>query len=342
MGAARSKRSTLKDVAREAGVSIGLASRVLRGHGPYSAEAAQRVIEAATRLDYRPDMLARSLRLGRSRALGFVVSYLLSPHWTTFARDVDAAASRHAYQALVGTAATDIAAEQAYLRTLVEHRVAGIIAAPSPPSEPLVGEIVASGVPMVLLGTPNAELGAPRLNLADRLGARQATEHLLELGHRRIGMLAGPTEMWPARERLEGYRDALRAAGIALDVRYVGGGTHRFGDAYEAMGRLLDLPDRPTAVLAGNELAGAAALQCLKDRGVRLPAEMSVVIFGDPLWASFYRPAITAVRVPRAELARMAVETLVTLVAGRGGDEVPDVQVVHLELVVRESTARPI
>src|SRR5690606_22268895 len=127
VGAARSKRSTLKDVAREAGVSIGLASRVLRGHGPYSAEAAQRVIEAATRLDYRPDMLARSLRLGRSRALGFVVSYLLSPHWTTFARDVDAAASRHAYQALVGTAATDIAAEQAYLRTLVEHRVAGII-----------------------------------------------------------------------------------------------------------------------------------------------------------------------------------------------------------------------
>lgn len=341
MTAAKSRRVTLKDVAREAGVSIGMASRVLGGYGSYSAETARRVREAARRLDYRPNMLARSLRLGRTRAIGLVVSYLLSPTWTSFARDIDAAAAQHSYQTLVGTAASDPQAEQEYLRTLVEHRVAGIIASPSPASEPLVAEIVASGVPMVLLGSSNGDLGAPRVNAADKDAARRATQHLLELGHRRVAVVAGPMELWPVRERVEGYRDALRAAGAEQDEDLVAPGIYRADDAYQAARRLLDLPERPTAVLTGNELLAGAVLHCLKDRDVSVPDELSVVTFDDPPWAAFYRPALTAVRVPRPELARLAVETLLAQLAGPGDEPLPDERVVDLDLIVRESTAPP-
>ncbi len=341
MTAARSRRVTLKDVAREAGVSVGMASRVLGGYGSYSAETARRVVEAARRLDYRPDLLARSLRLGHTRSIGLVVSYVLAPHWATFAREVDAAAARHSYQALFGTAAGDPEAEQAYLRTLVEHRVAGIIASPSPASEPLVAEIVESGLPVVLLGSAGGGIAAPRVNLADRSAARRATEHLLGLGHRRVAMVAGATGQWPARERLEGYRDALRDAGIEPDPSLEAHGFHLFDAAYAETGRLLELPERPTAVLAGNELIAGAVLQCLKDRDVSVPRDVSLVAFGDPPWAAFYRPALTAVRVPRAELARVAVETLLALVARQDGEPMPEDEVVELELMVRESTAPP-
>jgi LacI family transcriptional regulator len=318
-----------------------MASRVLGGYGSFSAETARRVLDAARRLDYRPDLLARSLRLGRTRSIGLVVSYLLAPHSASFAREVDAAAARHSYQALVGTAAGDPFAEQSYLRTLVENRVAGIIAAPSPSSEPLVAEIVASGLPVVLLGSANGHLGAPRVNLADRDAARRATEHLLRLGHRRVAMIAGATELWHARERLEGYRDALRAAGIEPEAGLEAHGFHLFDAAYEAMGSLLAGPEPPTAVLAGNELIAGAVLQCLKDRDVSVPRDVSLVTFDDPPWAAFYRPALTAVRVPRAEVARVAVETLLAEVARREGEPAPVERVIELDLIVRESTAPP-
>lgn len=339
MGAEGAKRATLKDVAREAGVSVGLVSRVLGGYGSYSAETARRVIEAARRLSYQPDMLARSLRLGRSRTIGVVVSYLLSSYWTAFGRDIDAEAARHSYQALLGTAATEADAERAYYRTLLEHRVAGIIAAPSPAAEPVVEELVASGLPMVILGNNWPGIGAPRIYFRDRDAGRRATEHLLALGHRRIAFVTGSTVQWGANERLTGYREAMGAAGKGEDDQVVVGGSHLFDVTYEAVDRALASSARPTALLAGNELVASAALQCLKDRRVAIPGEVSFVMFGDPQWAAFYRPGLTTVRLPRSELARLSVETLLAQVEGEG--TVPDEQVMDVDLVVRESTAPP-
>ncbi len=330
---------TLKDVAREAGVSVGMASRVISRYGSYSEETARRVLEAARRLDYRPNMLARSLRVGRTRAIGLVASYLVAPGPTTFARDVDAVAAQHSLQVLVG-AVSDPGAEGTYLRTLHQHNVAGIIASPSPASEPVVAELVATGLPMVLVGNDNPELGASRVNLADLEAGRAATEHLLALGHERVALLTGAVGLGSGRRRLDGYRAALAGARLEPDDALVRAGLASADDAYEATEHLLDLSEPPTAVVVADERLAGAVLRCLKDRDVSVPGQLSLVTFDDPPWATFYRPAVTAMRVPWARVARLAVETLLAPATGRAA-AAPDVHVVDLELVVRESTAPP-
>jgi len=336
------RRVTLKEVAKAAGVSVGMASRVLSNYGSFSDATRQRVESAAKSLDYRPNHLARSLRVGRTKAIGVVVSNILSYHWTTFIRSIEAAASERGYQVILGTTADDPAAELAYLRTLQERNVDGIILSPSPVNEPFVMKLIESGLPMVLIENYNAELRVPRINIDDRAAAEGATRHLIDQGHERIGIVAGNQSLLSGQGRLQGYRDALTAAGLPVDESLITIGNYRFDPAYKATEALLSLPQPPTALLVCNELMTGAALQCLKDRGVSLPDELSLVAFDDPAWTSFFRPAITTVRTPRVEIARLALETLLGLLADPESRDASAVErKIATEFVVRESVVPP-
>lgn len=336
------KRVTLKDVARAAGVSVGMASRVLGNYGSYSEATRLRVESAAAALDYRPNVLARSLRMGRTKAVGVVVSNILSYHWTTFIRGIESAASELGYQVILGTTADDPATELAYLRTLQERNVDGIILSPSPQNEPTVRKLIESGVPMVLLENYDASLGAPRINIDDRAAAAVAVKHLIDLGHERIGIVAGNQALVSGRDRLRGYRDALTAAGLRVDEALIGVGNYRFDPAYRATEALLSLDTPPTALLVCNELMTGAALQCVKDRGVSLPDELSLVAFDDPAWTSFFRPGITTVRTPRVEIAQLALKTLLACLHDPGSSEAAPIErLIPTEFVVRESAVPP-
>lgn len=332
------RRATLRDVAERAGVSLGMASRVLSNYGSFSAKTQSAVMRAAEELAYRPNALARSLRLGRTKAIGVVVSNILSYHWTTFIRGIEAAAQERGYQVLLGTTADDPAVEREYLRALQERNVDGIILSPAPENEELVAELIADGVRLVLVECANAELKAPRINIDDRLAAQRATDYLLSLGHERIGIVAGNLSLTSARHRLAGYQDALQAAGIDVSEELHGRGEYRYDPAYRAVEAFLAMPDPPTALLVCNELMTGAALQCLKDRGVDVPGTMSVVAFDDPAWTSFMRPAITTVRTPRVEMARLALDTMLALLHDPTGvAAAPTESIVTTEFVVRES-----
>ena len=332
------KRVTLKDVAKRAGVSVGMASRVLGNYGSYSEKTKALVLKAASDLKYRPNALARSLRVGRTKAIGLVVSNVLSYHWTTFIRAIEAAASERGYQVLLGTTDDDHETERAYLSALHDRFVDGVIMTPSQENVPLVAELLASGLPMVLVETPFDELKAPRINLDNRGGARVAVEHLLELGHRRIGIVTGNTKIAAARDRLDGYRDALAVAGVEPDDRLVANGNFTFEDAYRTTAAMFQQPERPTALLVCNEVMCGGVLRYLKDDGVSLPDELSVITFDDPAWTSFYRPAITAMKTPRAEMARLALDTLLARLDKKAADDDCNLErVMPLELTVRES-----
>src|SRR5690606_10183874 len=160
-----------------------MASRVLGNYGYFSETSHQRVTKAAKKLDYKPNTLARSLRLGRTKAIGLVVSNIVSYHWTTFIRGIEAAASERGYQVILGTTADDPATERAYLQTLQERNVDGIIMSPSPSNAKVVADLIASGTAMVLVECDAEDLRAPRINIDDRAAAFDATRHLLELGH---------------------------------------------------------------------------------------------------------------------------------------------------------------
>lgn len=332
------RRVTLKEVAKSAGVSVGMASRVLSNYGSFSETTRQRVESAAKSLDYRPNHLARSLRMGRTKAVGVVVSNILSYHWTTFIRSIEAAASERGYQVILGTTADDPETELAYLRTLQERNVDGIILSPSAVNEPFVMKLIDSGLPMVLLENYNEELRAPRINIDDRAAAEGAVRHLIELGHERIGIVAGNQALLSGRHRLQGYHDALTAAGLQVNEKLVGIGNYRFEPAYRATEALLSLPEPPTALLVCNELMTGATLQCLKDRDVSLPDELSLVAFDDPAWTSFFRPGITTVRTPRTEIAQLALSTLLTCLQDPAAREAAaSERLIPTELVIRES-----
>lgn len=340
MASNSNRRITLKEVAKEAGVSVGMASRVLSNYGSYSERTRTKVLRAARALDYRPNALARSLRLGRTKAIGVVVSNIVSYHWTTFVRGIEAAAQERGYQVILGTTADDAGAERRYLRALHERNVDGIILSPSAENEEMLIKLAQGGLPMVLVESDMTSVGAPRINVDNRLAAERATAYLLGLGHRAIGIVTGSLALASGRDRLQGYRDALAAAGLEADPALEGHGEYRFEPAYDATRRLMEQPEPPTALLVCNESMTGAALQCLKDLRIRVRDDVSLVAFDDPAWTSFFTPAITTVRTPRQRVAQLALATLLAHI-NEPDSKLAAVgeRLIPTELVVRESCA---
>ncbi len=315
-----------------------MASRVLGDYGSFSEHTRTKVLRAADALDYRPNVLARSLRLGHTKAIGVVVSNIVSYHWTTFVRGIEAAAAQRGYQVIIGTTDDDPDAERDYIRALRERNVDGIILSPSPENEDLLVKLADEGLTMVLVESDMATVNAPRINIDNQLAARQAITYLLGLGHRAIGIVAGSQSLPSGRDRLLGYRSALAQAGVAADERLIGYGEYSFEKAYYATRRLMNLPERPTALLVCNESMTGAALQCIKDLRLAVRDDVSLIAFDDPDWTSFFTPALTTVRTPRQEVAVHALETLLTRISERGSERAQPVErIIATELVVRES-----
>lgn len=315
-----------------------MAGRVLGGYGSFSEHTREKVLQAAGALEYRPNVLARSLRLGHTKAIGVVVSDIVSYHWTTFVRGIETAAAQRGYQVIIGTTADDPNAERDYIRALHERNVDGIILSPSPENENLLVKLADEGLMMVLVESDMAGVNAPRINIDNQLAAQRATTYLLGLGHRTIGIVAGSQNLPSGRDRLLGYRSALALADVKADEQLIGCGEYDFEKAYFATRRLMSLPERPTALLVCSESMTGAALQCLKDLRLAVREEVSLVAFDDPDWTSFFTPALTTVRTPRQEVAVRALETLLTCISEQGGEHAQPVErIIATELVVRES-----
>lgn len=327
------KRPTLKDVAKEAGLSVGMASRVLSNYGYFSEATKQKVENAALKLDYKPNAVARSLRKGRTKAVGIMTSNIVSYHWTTFVRGVEEAASQHGYQVVLSNTNDDLELEQAYLKTLFERNVDGIIISPSPHSEKDLKELVKDGFPMVLIDSI-INLKVPKINLDNLDGAFKATRYLIGLGHERIGLVAGSLDISSGIDRQNGYLEALKENGIKSSPELIAHGDYDYERAYKATQDLLSLTQPPTALLVCNEIMTGATLQCLKDKKIRIPKDMSLVAFDDPAWASFFNPALTTVRTPRHDIGSLAFETLLSTI--KDPTSINE-QTVKTELVVRES-----
>lgn len=315
-----------------------MASRVLGKYGSFSEQTRLKVLQAAGELDYRPNGLARSLRSGHTRAIGVVVSNIVSYHWTTFVRGIEAAAAQRGYQVIIGTTADDPDTERNYIHALHERNVDGIVLSPSPENEAVLVKLADEGLAMVLVESDMTAVNAPRINVDNQLAAHQATTYLLGLGHRSIGIVAGIQSLPSGRDRLLGYRSALAEAGVAAKEHFIGYGEYSFEMAYHATRRLISLPERPTALLVCNESMTGAALQCLKDLHLAVHDEVSLVAFDDPDWTSFFTPALTTVRTNRQEVAVLALETLLACIAEKGGERaLPVERIIATELVVRES-----
>ncbi len=324
---------TIHDVARQVGVSVQTVSRAINGHPDVSATTRAAVQEAARALGYAPSPLARSLRGGRSGMIGLLIPDILNPHYAEQARQIQIAAREAGYVLVISNTDYDAEVELAELRIFVANRVDGILSMTGRKDPALAGIVRAAGVPT---------LGIDDLTPAeDDPGTYAALRHLIALGHRRLAYITEPPELDVVRARLNAFRHALAAHGLPVDpgmvVTEATLRTNKLEGGYRAMEHLLDAGYQPSAVCTSSDLLAIGVLRAARERGLRVPEDVSVIGYDDILQASFTDPPLTTVNKGTAGDVRRNLEALLHRI---DPTRWPDVPLVESEpvLVERGST----
>lgn len=334
---ANDKRVTISVIAREAGVSVPTVSRVVNGRSDVAPQTRQRVEELLHRHGYR----RRGTRTRtRARLIDLVFPDLDSPWAVEIIRGVEDVT----HSAGVGTVVSAIhrRSEPArqWLQNLRARASDGVILVTSTLESPLLAELRRLDVPMVAVdpaGGPT--LDAPTIGATNWAGGLAAAEHLLELGHHRIGIIAGPRNLLCSRARLDGYRTALESAGMAVDESMIIEGDFYHQSGFTAAAALLERADPPTAILASSDQMALGAYEAVRQQGLRIPDDASIVGFDDLPETRWTSPPLTTVRQPLTDMGALAARTILRLAAGEPIDS-PRVELATT-LVIRESTAPP-
>jgi LacI family transcriptional regulator len=331
---------TIRDVAREAGVSVATISRVLNRPDDVAVGTRERVLRVIREQGYSRNRTARALSGGRSGLVGVTLPKIQSSYFAQLADAIVDALYEHDLRAVLCPTRHERDLEVSLLERLIHGTTEGaVLILPSESSAELQA-VQEQGYPLVVLDpkTPVGP-GIPSVSAANTAGAVAATAHLLGLGHRRIGAITGPAGWCATEDRLAGYRAALAGAGFEPDRSLVAEADFEVAGGRAAAARLLSLPDRPTAVVAFNDNLAVGAFQAARELGLELPRDLSVVGFDDSEQAPLVTPALTTMRQPLGEMARMAVSLLTRLLAGH---RVEGLEVeLATRLVVRDSTAPP-
>jgi DNA-binding LacI/PurR family transcriptional regulator len=345
-----SREITIHDVARLASVSPSTVSNLLNGrHDRMRPVTKVRIEQAIDRLGYTPNRLARQLKSGYAPIIGLIVPSVANPFWGGMARAVEETALAHGFRVLLGNSERDLDRELAYAEEMWAQGIHGIIFGSSPLSLAHLLGLVKRGLRIVAFDRQTQrgdELDIDSVAMDNVRGAQLAMEHLIGLGHRRIGFISGPIRTVSRVDRLDGYRTALAEAGIQFDRQLVweGSESSSYGDIEGAqLGRkgahdILSLPNPPTALFTINDMYALGAYAGVRDLGLRVPDLVSVVGFDDIVLADIIDPPLTTVRQPLQDMTRLAVERLIAYLERTTTEGAMHVSIVP-DLIVRGSTA---
>ena len=329
---------TIIDVAQEAGVSYATVSRVLNNDPHVKPETRERVVHSITRLGYTVNQQARNLAGGRSHVVGLLVPDLGTGYIGEIMRGIDEALAVAEYDLMLYTTHRRKTKESAYVTSLTQGMTDGLLLVlPRDPKEYLAS-LRQRHFPYVLIdhqGIGDVESAAGATNWQ---GGYDATKYLVDLGHRRIGFITGTMDLGCSRDRLEGYQAALRARGLLIDPQLIQEGDFLQPTGFTAAQSLLALPERPTAIFASNDVMAFGVMEAVRDRGLRIPEDVSIVGFDNIPQAVQVSPQLTTVQQPLADMGHEATRMLLTLIQ----DPERPYQRVELptHLVVRASTRR--
>jgi LacI family transcriptional regulator len=336
------KRANLRDVAAAAHTSVATVSRVLNDSGYYSDKMRTRVHKAAERLNYQPNLRAKSLRQRRGYTVGLLIPNLLNQYYTALADDISQLLHRQGYQLLLSSTRDDPAVEQAALLQMIGHDVDGLIWVPTTGDPKLIGTLLSRRIPAVSIVRKLRGNPLPTIVFEDLAGARAATRHLIQLGHTRIGMIGGDAAHSSNADRLQGYLQALKEASIESDPQLIRMGSSGGNRGFLAAEALLQLPSSPTALfVAGNALM-PQVMTSLRQHNVQIPDAISLICFDDLEWFMFSEPPISAIAINHTLLAEAAVDLILSLAQNPGAlDNRPVFMQISFELLLRASTAAP-
>lgn len=334
--------ATMKDIAREVGLSVTTVSRALNDHDDVALQTRTLVQDVARRLDYHPNAMARSLQNNRADAIGLLIPPILhrayDAFWLDFIGGAAAACANFGSDLLLSAVSTSEGDDHDFKRLARGRRVDGLLLCDVQQVDPRIEYLRQHELPFVAFGRTMGPQDYSFIDVDGAAGVRQAVEHLVQLGHRRIAYMGVSTKFSFSSFRLRGYRDALSRAGIGYDERLVHEGLTG-PMAAVVMGQLLTASDRPTAVFASGDFLALAAVKTARSLTLDVPADLSVVVFDDGALVEGADPPLTAVNQPNRRLGEEAAELLLQRIEHR---EVPLVQrLVVPSLTQRLSTAPP-
>jgi len=329
--------TTIRDVARLSGVSPMTVSRVINDSERVSPETRKRVEEAISELGYVPSRLARGLSRQRTGTLAVIVPDVANPFFTAVVRAAEEVARRADYHVILCDTRADLSVERDVIEELIAHRVEGMVIAPvSDRSATHLRRLAEFGVPFVLIDRTIPGVDCDVVLGDSSGGARQLVDHLVSLGHRRIGFIVESDDVSTARDRRKGYEAALNAAGIAFDPALVAHAPPDPGGGSAGMARLLELEERPTAVFTVNNLVALGAIEAVRAAGLEVPDDVALVCFDDIEYASRLYPFLTAMEQPAQTFGTLGTQLLLERIEGRGPERRHEV-VLPGEFIIRKS-----
>ncbi|MGL4455535.1 MAG: DNA-binding transcriptional regulator CytR [Plesiomonas sp.] len=331
--------ATMKDVAQLAGVSTATVSRALMNPDKVSTATRQRVEKAVVEVGYSPNSLARNLRRNESKTIVVIVPDISDPFFADVIRGIEEAATAQGYLVLLGDCAQQNARERSFVNLVFTKQADGMLLLSSNLPFDISKPEQKNLPPMVMANEFSPELELPTVHIDNLTAAFDAVHYLTQLGHKRIACVAGPSSMPLCSYRTQGYIQAMRRVGIAVEDRYMTYGNFSFDAGAQAVSQLMAQPSPPTAIFCHSDVMAIGALQQAKKLGFRVPQDLSIIGFDDIKFSEYCDPPLTTVSQPRYEIGRQSMELLLDML--RGKDIGTSSRLLDAKLVVRASTAPP-
>lgn len=300
----------IKEVARLAKVSTATVSRTINGSDKVTAETAERVRRAIETLKFYPNTNARALGSGRSNLYGLIISDITNPFFPELVKGFEDVAVQFGQEVLVANTNYDPHRMEVCVIRMLQRKADGVAIMTSEMEEHLIDEMSSRRIPLVFLDTGTPQKGISNIAVDYASGIDAAVVHLTSLGHTSIGFIRGPMTLASARLRYRAFINSMKRKRLNIDHNLIEEGNHRMDGGHEAMMRLLDKPIRPTAVLTSNDMTAIGAMGAMFERGLKVPADMSIIGFDDIELNTFSQPGLTTVRLSRKEIAKVAFHAL--------------------------------
>ncbi len=331
--------SNLKAVAEHSRVSIATVSRVINNDPKVSKETVLKVQASIAALDYKPNRVAQRLRSSnnKTKLLGLIIPDIQNPFFVDVVRGVEDYAYQNNFAVMIGNFGQDEKKEKLYLDIFQSENIDGLIVAPIHGKDKGIENLVKKDIPVVCIDRGLTDIEVDIVKVDNELGAFNAIDHLLSIGHRRIAFISGNFKIPTYIERMAGYKKALAKYNVPFDESLIFARNNDYKSGFEIANKILELEEKPTAIFSGNNLLTLGALEAIHAHNIRIPEQISIIGFDDMPWSISLNPPLTAVRQPGFDMGRKAAELLYERIVSPSKKK--ESVILDTELMLRKSTA---